>query len=256
MFILDSVNCGNDYTDAATISNVYNSSGGYFAVTGNDAYARLIYGRHGQLLDTAEFHVPIGNGILYPNTVGIKFRNYVAGSVAVVSGALSLPTEPPIALSAGGISTPTAATVTGDYKFSAKAATHVDPAGGTWYLCDGSAVPVAETALIALIGATFPDARGRVPVALGTNAAVNTIGASDGLATVANRRPQHRHSPHVHDMLTTNFQVGAGGLRLSPIAGGNATSNVVNSADGGSGVVTDSLNAPAFIVPGSLFVHS
>ena len=110
MYTLDKVSCSDGYTDAASIKTVFDSSGGYLAVTGNDAYARLIYGKQGQQFTTAEFHVPIGNGILYPGTIGIEFRNYTAGSVAVVSGALSNAQEPPVALSAGGVATPSVTT--------------------------------------------------------------------------------------------------------------------------------------------------
>jgi hypothetical protein len=106
MRTLDSVSCANAYTAAAKIDAVYNSSGGYFAVTGADAYAQLFYGRRGQELATAEFHVPVGVGILYPGTVGIQFRNYTTGQTAVVSAALSNPSEPSVVLSAGGIATP------------------------------------------------------------------------------------------------------------------------------------------------------
>jgi microcystin-dependent protein len=44
----------------------------------------------------------------------------------------------------------------------------------------------------------LPDARGRALVAVGTNAAINTMGGNDGLL-VANRRGLlHRHTPHTH----------------------------------------------------------
>lgn len=111
MRTLDSVSCGNQYTNAAKIDSVFNSSGGYFAVTGNDAYAQLFYGRRGQELTTAEFHVPVGVGILYPGTIGIQFRNYQATKTAVVSAALSNAQEPSVALSAGGIAGAAAAAV-------------------------------------------------------------------------------------------------------------------------------------------------
>jgi len=40
----------------------------------------------------------------------------------------------------------------------------------------------------------LPDLRGRVPVGLGTHADVNAVAKSDGIATVSNRRPAHKHT--------------------------------------------------------------
>ena len=39
----------------------------------------------------------------------------------------------------------------------------------------------------------LPDLRGRVPVGKGTNGDVDALGDSDGISTVANRRPKHYH---------------------------------------------------------------
>ena len=127
-----------------------------------------------------------------------------------------------------------------------------------YLLCDGTAVSRTTYAtLFAVTSTTYgvgdgsttfnvPDLRGRVPVGVGTNASVNARALSDGVA-VANRRPAHQHTPHVHTLLTTNFQVGTAGLRQSPIAGGNNLVDVVVAKDGGSGVATDSLDAPAWL---------
>lgn len=83
--------------------------------------------------------------------------------------------------------------VTGDTKISAQGATHADPQGGTWYLSDGSAVPPANTALVALLGANFPDARGGAIVMKGTHSDVNAIGKKDAAAQ-ADRRIAHKHT--------------------------------------------------------------
>jgi hypothetical protein len=99
---LDSVTTGNNYTAAASIQDVFNSNGGYFVVDANDVFMQLQYGGQGQTYWTREVHVPVGNGILQPGTTGIQFRNYVAGSNAVVSAALSEEAEPAIVLTAGG----------------------------------------------------------------------------------------------------------------------------------------------------------
>lgn len=75
-----------------------------------------------------------------------------------------------------------------------------------WLLCDGSAVSRTTYAdLFAEIGTTYgvgdgsttfnlPDAQGRMTVGLGTNADVNALGDSDGLA-IASRTPKHTHGP-------------------------------------------------------------
>ena len=136
----------------------------------------------------------------------------------------------------------------------------VAPTG--YVLCDGSlynGTSATYSALWAVIGTTYggtaqasfavPDLRGRMIVAQGTNASVLTLGTNDGVA-VANRRPQHQHTPHNHnisnitqtDTTITVASVATGGQ------GGGYTPQSVTSKDGGSGVATDPLNAPAFLV--------
>ncbi len=94
MFAITDINCGDGYTDAATLGPVFGSNGGYFLVSGNDAWVQLGYGRQGQWQWMAEAHVAVGNGILTKGTVAIRFRNYVAGSVAAVTAALASAAEP------------------------------------------------------------------------------------------------------------------------------------------------------------------
>ena len=164
---------------------------------------------------------------------------------------------------------------TGDYKISAQAATHADPAGGTWYLCDGSATVGA--ALIALLGATLPDSVGRSLVMKGTHADNNAIGKSDGDPTKANRRNAHNHSvvqpaiskPAVSVTQPTLGQLndyvgGGGGPHYVP--GSNTSLGGVSAALASNPVATGGTVGPqaagtpvdqgSFIVPGNLFVHS
>ena len=137
----------------------------------------------------------------------------------------------------------------------------VAPTG--YVLCDGSLYNGTSTtysALWAVIGTTYggtgqtsfavPDLRGRMIVAQGTNASVSALGTNDGVA-VANRRPQHRHTPHQHTPASggsfatngsapaANFTAGGGQYQFDPNT---------NLKDGGSGVATDSLDSPAFLV--------
>lgn len=208
------------------------------------------------------------------DAMGIEFRSAVAGTPAQVIAQLLEGGDPII-----GSGTPFSDTITssggiivggggvpvvGDTKVSAQAATHADPSGvGTWYLADGSALPAAEVALIALVGANVPDGRGRTPVVKGTNAAVNAIGLNDGVA-LANRRPQHRHNPHAHGPGGgfTEWAMLFGGAGDWLVSVGDPSridqigvSATTGSSDGGSGVATDSLDAPAFIVAGNLFYY-
>lgn len=99
---IDQVNASNQYGAAATIENIYDSNGGFFQVAGNDAFCKLQSGIQGQAVFNDEVHVPQGTGVLYPGTTGVAFRNYVAGSVAVVSAALYYPREPALIVNALG----------------------------------------------------------------------------------------------------------------------------------------------------------
>lgn len=99
---LVNVACGDDYTDAASILGVIDSSGGYFNVSGADVFMKLQWGPSGQAKQTDEVHVPVGGGVLAAKTSGVLFRNFVAGSVATVSAALAEKTEPAIQIAATG----------------------------------------------------------------------------------------------------------------------------------------------------------
>lgn len=105
MQILDSVATANAYTDAATISDVWNSSGGYAVVSVADAYVELQYVPHGPGSQewTNEVHVPVNSPLtLLPGTTGVRFRSYLAGTPATVSAALAAEAEPPITLTTPG----------------------------------------------------------------------------------------------------------------------------------------------------------
>lgn len=117
MLKIDSVNCANDYTAAATVGPVWLSAGGYFALAGQDAWYQLGWKPKGttDISWTEEVHVPVGNGIIYPGTIAVRFRNYVAGQTAVVSAAISSRDEPVVTIAAGGVATPSStAMLTGD----------------------------------------------------------------------------------------------------------------------------------------------
>jgi microcystin-dependent protein len=206
-----------DFIDGIIIPDlIFNAKGDIIAATGADAAARLAVGANDTVLtaDSAE-------------ATGLRWGS---GGGGVPAGAL---------VAYGGTSAPSG-----------------------WLLCDGTAVSRtgANANLFAAIGTAYgvgdgsttfnlPDMRGRVPVGLGTHADVNTLGNSDGMGTVANRRPKHRHTAHTHGVPERTIAAGAG--TQLPQGTDNATSGATTTTtatDGGSGNVNDSLDAPAYLV--------
>lgn len=103
MQIINNVTVGDQYTDPTTIKDVFNSNGGYFLIGNNDCFMQLQYNIQGQLSWTKEIHVPTGSGQIFPGTAGIRFRNFVAGSAALLSAALSENKEPSISIGSSGV---------------------------------------------------------------------------------------------------------------------------------------------------------
>lgn len=98
---LNNVTCGDDYTDAATISDVWNSNGGWYSINANSVYAQLQYGTLGEPFWTQEQLLAVGSsGGLGSDCIGIRFRNAVAGQNATVGGAIAQGDEPPLGSSA------------------------------------------------------------------------------------------------------------------------------------------------------------
>ncbi|MFZ2725377.1 MAG: tail fiber protein [Methylococcaceae bacterium] len=67
-----------------------------------------------------------------------------------------------------------------------------------WLICDGSAIPSAYSDLIALIGATTPNLRGRTLIGSGqgaglTNRTLKDIGGEENHVLSANEMPSHQH---------------------------------------------------------------
>jgi hypothetical protein len=110
MIVLNDIACGDDYTPAATIAFVYESSGGYGAVRSNDAFVSLAWSDaggagadQGSEQWTPEFRMSPGNLALSPHIIGIRFRNAVPGQVATITAVLSSKFEPPVFLTAAGV---------------------------------------------------------------------------------------------------------------------------------------------------------
>lgn len=183
----------------------------------------------------------VAGWLLEPDLAGLGPANAFTGTISA-SGSIS-----------SGVSTPSG--------------TILPYAGATappgFVLCDGSTYDGTQSTYLNLwnvIGTTYggsgqnafivPDLRGRVPVGKGTNGSVNALNTNDGQA-VANRRPQHRHTPHSH-----TINGGSSDFITSPTgtdtdAGGGTTLSRVHTTDtkdGGSGNANDALDTPSFIV--------
>lgn len=87
----------------AQLGPIFDSNGGYYNVTDNPVFAQYAYGQYGEAYWTPAVPIPIGPAVLAPGTVGVRFKNYTAGKVAHVSGALSEKREPAVQITSGGI---------------------------------------------------------------------------------------------------------------------------------------------------------
>lgn len=97
----------DEYTDnMATISSVWGSQGGWFEVLENGVFFQIQYSRGNQQgqEDWGE-EQQLGSGAfgtIPSKAIGIRFRNAIPGTVALVSGAITTGDEPPISISAIG----------------------------------------------------------------------------------------------------------------------------------------------------------
>lgn len=108
MQTIDNKTTSDTYSNACTLSEIFESNGGFFSVTGADVFVQLQWGQQGTLEWTNEVHVPVGTGEIRPGTTGIRFRSWQSGKSAVVTAALAGHDEPPIV-----VGTPSTANVTG-----------------------------------------------------------------------------------------------------------------------------------------------
>lgn len=97
----------------AQLGPIFDSNGGYYNVQTNPVYAQYAYGTYGNYFWTPPVPIPVGPAILQPGTVAVRFRNYTAGSVATVSGALSEKGEPAVQITSGGVASSSGVRVNG-----------------------------------------------------------------------------------------------------------------------------------------------
>lgn len=95
----NSVACGDQFTDAATIRDVFGSGGGVFEVQGNPVSYTLQFGGQGEDFWTQEATIGTGGGTIPPGVTGVRFRNFIAGSVATVSALIRHKNQPHLSLS-------------------------------------------------------------------------------------------------------------------------------------------------------------
>lgn len=109
------VTCADTYTTAATISDVWNSIGGWFFVTTNPIVFQYQYGPQGMSYWGDELPAEAGaSGALPKECVGIRFRNATAGMNAIVSGQLAYGHQPLLDLTfPGAPSTTTGLSIVG-----------------------------------------------------------------------------------------------------------------------------------------------
>ena len=100
---LNNVTCGDNYTDAASVINVWNSKGGWFSISTESAYVELQYGDLGSPYFVAEQLLGAGAFAAFDKDCsGIRFRNATAGQNSVVTAYIAQGDEPPLSILSSG----------------------------------------------------------------------------------------------------------------------------------------------------------
>jgi microcystin-dependent protein len=183
---------------------------------------------------------------------------------------LSLGSDDTLKLGSGGIEFPDATVATtagvvpaGVIQMYGGAAA---PAG--YLLCDGTSYLRADyAALFTSIDTAYgsadgthfnvPDMRGRFPVGRGTHGDCNTLGDSDGQATVGSRRPKHKHTvvqPTMGTALKTSATGSIGDVFVERNPGG-AGETSFTFPDITGGTVGPQTNVPVDDAPAYLTVN-
>lgn len=211
MFVLDSVSCTDAFpTDGqsggAQIIAQNGSNGGYASVITNDVYVQVAYlaAAGGSLEWTPAVHVGPGNIILEKGTRGIRFRNYTAGKVAVVSAGLSEPLEPALQLTSGGVSS-SGSSGGGVFTVGATIAALGTPSNGSAGLLELGSVPPGEFLIVVFDAALNKWVSSEVLIFdQGTaTSGFNTIGETD---LFASGRGLHDFRDYVNAALTPQFR--------------------------------------------------
>ncbi len=91
---VDNQQTADAYTDACTIQDQFGAAGGSYIVSNASVYMQLQYGRRGETYWTSEFMVAPQGGPIAPRAIGVRFRNFTAGTNARVYAVLLRHPEP------------------------------------------------------------------------------------------------------------------------------------------------------------------
>lgn len=196
----------------------------------------------------------------YTNIYGIRFKSFDPANPTTVLVNAYFPDDPiPTGSTpSSSIFTPSGSVttqvwLTGDYKQSVLNASHADPNGGFWLLCNGGAIPTQYASLIALIGANTPDAQGRGLWMLGTNADVHVLFEQDPYV-VGQRSPVHLTSPGTFGTPFNNDGSTSGDGRVVTTDHGPVGDIAIEGVGGPGG--TRPTDMVSYIVIGNLFIHT
>lgn len=95
---LNNVTVGDDYSDPATISEIWGGRGGSFLVKNAAVVVSMQYGRLGESFWTSDQRLEPGGGQIEAGVVGIKFKNAASGQTASVDASIAPPGQPIIGL--------------------------------------------------------------------------------------------------------------------------------------------------------------
>jgi microcystin-dependent protein len=190
-----------EMNDANELTSAYTANGD-LVVHGSTSFKKIAVGTNNYTL-LADSSVTDG---------GVKWGQIVADTIA--TGAVTSAKILDGTIAAGDLATATK-------KLMCPVGTISSYGGATaptgWLLCNGDAIPAEHTELIALVGASTPDMKGRFP--LGDNASL-TLLATGGSTTIAEGNlPAHSHAvgtlatasaltTHTHGVGTLDIAVG------------------------------------------------
>jgi hypothetical protein len=167
---LNNIAVPDQYTDACTISYVWGARGGSFLVANASVYVQLQYGKHGEESWTDEYAITPTTGAIEPGTIGIRFRNYVAGTVARVGASITPPQQPGVQI---GSSFDSTLSSTGGLTPPAGGAVITGLVGSTGTIIAGAGFAVVHTGT-GTYDITYTTAFATTPVVVATGQAAGT----------------------------------------------------------------------------------
>lgn len=125
----------------AVIQNQFGAHGGWFNISGKDAFMQMQFSRSNQQGEedwTQEIHLGAGAFAILPaNCIGVQFRNATPGSPATITAQIAVGDEPALSISALGSIATTGRTPTRTIITSLVAGNYSPPAGCVGILIEG-----------------------------------------------------------------------------------------------------------------------